>query len=400
MILLVAKKMRLGKFMVGWLLIIWVAVLFTTNILNTIVSTFKIFFDVNYLFIAVVVLFAIFYFFIKNKATLFTRRANKFINIFFLFLIFVNLVAGIMNARKEYFHTTNKFSNNIPIIQQKNDIIWILLDEYAAPAYMNNQLQFHNKLVDSLRTKSFYVCDSLASRSDQTIYSLNSLFNLDDSIPVTNYQYAAHYLQQSKWIEQIEKQGYSFINLDFLNIGHKKKFININLFPDNYTEKIFNNTLFAIILHKINGIDNKMRIDDYNLKIVQELTKTIQQKVAFPRFIWSHLLIPHLPFYRNETGAMNSKPIFDPVLYSKAELSKKYLNYISYANSIVLKIIDQIPDWQQKIIIISGDHGARMLVPQKDNQRFITFLAIYNPTMDTAELKQIKYLQQIPFFLH
>ena len=267
---------------------------------------------------------------------------------------------------------------------------------------MRNQLQFHDSLVDSLRSKNFYVFDSLASRSDQTIYSLNALFNLDDSIPVSNYQYAVYYLQKSKWVEQIEKQGYSFINLDFLNIGHKEKFMNINMIPDNYTEKIFNNSLFLItrIVNKIKGIDAEMLIDDYNTKIIQQLTKTVKQKTSAPKFIWSHLLIPHLPFYRNENGLMNPKPIFDPVLYSNDQLSKQYLNYVSYANSIVLKILDQIPDHQQKTIIISGDHGARMLLLKNDEQRFKTFAAIYSPGLDTTKLKQIKYLQQIPFYLH
>jgi len=398
--ILITKRIGLGKYIAGWLLISWVTVLFTANIIKLIVYTFKIFFNVDYLFFTAVIACVLFFFFIRNKKILFIHKANKFINIFSFFLLSIIFITGIINARKENQHASNKSYGNIPIMQHKNDIIWILLDEYAAPAYMNNQLQFHNNLVDSLRSKNFYVFDSLASRFDQTIYSLNALFNLDDSIPVSNYQYAAHYLKQSKWVGQLEKQGYSFINLDFLNIGAKEKFMNINMFPDNYTEKIFNNSLFARIANKIKRVDEKMRIDNYNNQVILELTKAEQQKSSPPRFIWSHLLIPHLPFYRNTNGSMNPKYIVDPFLSSKDELSKQYLAYISYANSIVLKILAQIPDGQQKTIIISGDHGARMLLPKDDRRRFITFAAIYSPEMDTIKLKQIKYLQQIPYHLH
>ncbi len=398
--LLIAKSIGLGKYISGWLLIGWVAILFMANIIKLIVYTFKIFYNSNYLFLTVLIVFVLFFFFMKNKKPSFIRKSNTVINIFSFFLLSIILITGIISARKENGHAANKYYAKIPIMQHKNDIIWILLDEYAAPAYMRNQLQFHNNLVDSLRSKNFYVFDSLASRFDQTIYSLNALFNLDDSIPVSNYQYAAHYLKQSKWVEQIESQGYSFINLDFLNIGGKEKFMNINMFPDNYTEKIFNNSLFAIIVNKIKGVDDKMRIDNYNNQVILELTKTVQQKSATPRFIWSHLLIPHLPFYRNANGSMNPKYIVDPFLSSKDELSKQYLNYVSYANNIILKILAQIPDLQQKTIIISGDHGVRMLLPKVDRRRFSTFAAIYSPEMDTAELKQIKYLQKIPCHFH
>ncbi len=399
-VLLIAQKLGSGKYMAGWLLIIWIALLFTSNITRVFIQDFKIFFNITYLLVTVIIVCIFFYLIKKRLNKIFIQRANKLLNIFLFFLMLINLIAGILNANKEKIHAANKSGRCIPIIQHKNDIIWILLDEYGAPESLNDQFQFHDKLVDSLRNKSFYVFDSLAYRTDATIYTLNSLFNLDDSIPITNYQYAAYYLKKSKWVEELEKQGYSFIDLDFLNIGGKEKFININIFPDNYTEKIFNNTFFAILLNNLKGIDDKMRIDDYNGKVIQALTKTVQQKVSYPRFIWSHLMIPHLPFYRNENGSLNPKPLYDPVLYSKAELSKQYLDYVSYANSVVLKILNEIPDRQQKTIIITGDHGARMLVSKNDKQRFETFAAIYYPRMDTTELINIRYLQQIPLHLH
>ena len=158
-VLLIAQKLGFGKYIAGWILIVWIAVLFTEKILSSIVYTFKIFFDINSLFLTIIILFIFFFFFTKNKELLFIRRANRLINIFSFFLIFIILITGIINARKENLNVVNKSYGKIPRLQHKNDIIWILLDEYAAPAYMRNQLQFHDSLVDSLRSKNFYVFD-------------------------------------------------------------------------------------------------------------------------------------------------------------------------------------------------------------------------------------------------
>jgi hypothetical protein len=309
------------------------------------------------------------------------------------------LISGIQTAYKERKEGFIKNESTLPIIRHKEDLIWILLDEYASPTVLERQFSFKISLSDSLRMKGFYVFDSIKSRSDATIYSLNALFNLDDSLPKSNYQYAANELKKSTWINQLERNGYEFTNLSFLNIGSKPKFRNIYLFPDNYKEKIFNNTLFAFCYFKLNKIDEKMRIDDYNNGVLKTFQKIIHQQNINPTFIFMHLLIPHLPFYRRADGHLNSFPIYDPMLFSKEQLKDQYLNYYMYANSIVLQTLRTIPDWQNKTIVISGDHGIRSLLAEKDKQRFLSFAAIHCPKIDSSKLKEIKFLQQIPSHL-
>ena len=166
-------------------------------------------------------------------------------------------------------------------------------------------------------------------------------------------------------------------------------------YPDNYINQILVNTAFPIIWFKLFG-----NIDMYNIKILQSLKDIVLKINSTPVFIWAHLLIPHSPFYRDENGKVNEKIISNPSISPPEEVSQEYKKYVFYGNNIVLDILKKIPEWKNKTIVISGDHGARMLLNTGDQRRFATFAAIYYRGMDTAELKQIRYLQQIPFHIH
>ena len=72
---------------------------------------------------------------------------------------------------------------------------------------------------------------------------------------------------------------------------------------------------------------------------------------------------------------------------------------MQYGNAVVLDLIKHIPNWQNKTIIISGDHGARLFLKDNDPHRYATFCAIYATDADSSKLKGIRYLQQIPFFI-
>ena len=276
----------------------------------------------------------------------------------------------------------------------KKDIIWILLDEKGAPSAMESQFQFHDWLLDSLRGKGFYVFDSLPSRYNGTIFSINSLFNLDDTIKPTDFMHAANTLKNNKWVTELKKQDYHFRSFDFLQIDSNKGKGALCLFPDNYINQILFGTAFPGIWAKISK-----NVDTYNSKIISELSKEVQQKHNYPQFIWSHLLIPHSPIFRNEKGTLLEHPIYNESLIDSTEIKEKYKKYNFYGNTVVLNILNKIPDWKNKIIVISGDHGARILVSKNDPRQFTTFAAIYTPNKDTAELKKIKYLQQIPIHL-
>lgn len=326
---------------------------------------------------------------------------NKILNTFIIILTCTCLITGIHNYTSEKRHELALKQRDIVIKSNvsKKDIIWILADEYASPHALLKYFQFKDPLVDTLKKKGFFVFDNISSRSDVTIFSINSLFNLDDSLPLPNFMYAAQYLRISLWIKFLKQQGYQFTNLDFLNIGDQQHFLKLRIFPETYLDQILANTLLIRLWNSIIQ-NNKRPNDEYNFEVMKALHEKLTLSPTSPNFMWAHLMIPHTPFYRDSSGSLNANPISDLDHAHSNEIIHQYTSYLSYGNKKIIGILDSIPNWKNKIIIISGDHGARMLLKENDPERRSTFAAIYYSGMQDSELNTIKYIQQIPLHLH
>ncbi|AMP97134.1 hypothetical protein AY601_0163 [Pedobacter cryoconitis] len=400
-ILFIQKKLGLYEYGSLWLIFSWIILLFIDRFLD-LLSKFidPSFFHLAYVIMLIIILCLIIGLISKKTGSRKLRKLYPVMNVFIFILIGLTLLSGIKLDQQEKKHATALTNRKLPSVEIKNnkDLIWILLDEYADPASLKTQFKFHSYLVDSLETKGFFVFDTLRSRSDATVHSINSLFNLDDSIPRPNYSYATNGLNQNLWIKSLQQKGYEFVNLDFFNIGGHPKFYLLRFFTDNYTDQLIDGSVFSILLNKI--IKKDMPADQYNQKIISAFKLKVREKRAKPAFIWVHLLIPHEPFYRDANGQLNKDPVLDVNSSSHAKVASQYTAYLNYGNKVVLEMLNGIPDWRNKTIVISGDHGARMIVPDNDPRRKQTFGAIYYPDMDKKELNKIKYMQQIPFHLH
>ena len=258
----ISKKMGISKYIIGWLIIAWCTLLFKDAIFEIVANLFAINLRVSQLIYIQLVLCILFLFVRRSQSIIFTKKANKIINIFLFFLILLTFISGLKKDKQEKIHQEYIDAKTQPHIKitANHDIVWLLLDEYAAPTSLSSQFHFHDWLVDSLTNKGFFVFDKLPSRYDNTLLSINSLFNLDDTIAVSNFMNAANYLKQSKWVYQLKKAGYSFISLDFLPIDSNPSLQSLPFFPDNYTNQIIQNTAIPIIWFKLSG-----SVDKYNL---------------------------------------------------------------------------------------------------------------------------------------
>ena len=75
------------------------------------------------------------------------------------------------------------------------------------------------------------------------------------------------------------------------------------------------------------------------------------------------------------------------------------MSYLEYGNSQLMTILNSCPDLNNKIVIISGDHGLRYPFV-KDSDDYKPYCAIHMPiAYDTAALKNMKFISQIPGFI-
>ena len=84
----------------------------------------------------------------------------------------------------------------------------------------------------------------------------------------------------------------------------------------------------------------------------------IEQRIGHPRFVFAHILKPHLPATFDQHGNyLDGDPGFDDS--HDPSVSSAYMGQLIYVNKLVLDMIDSIlqPDAESPIIVIAADHG-------------------------------------------
>jgi hypothetical protein len=323
---------------------------------------------------------------VKHKAL--ARKINKGCNVFLLVLILIALINGFTRM---YRTQTNKgaISN---ISKKYTGIVWVLMDEYPAAGLLKQYFNYADPLDSFLVQHHFVLLDSIRSRYPSTLFSINSIFNYDDSIPPENFETAIYRLRKSKWSDDIAQSHARFLNLDFIAIGNQQKLTGLGYFPDTYQKQLLYGSLFNNFMA---AMENK-EVDTYNTLVNKSLDSVLQKNPDGYKLIWAHFLIPHSPYFRNGQGHLQE----DNGEAHDAKTAKgKYIDYVEYGNSLIESLVKQHPVLENKILIISGDHGARFpFVNKKD--WFKPYCAIHFPSaFDTSSLKKLNYISQLPAWL-
>ena len=151
-------------------------------------------------------------------------------------------------------------------------------------------------------------------------------------------------------------------------------------------------TIFYKILYTLFN-----NVDSYNQKVFLLLRNALNSPKADPSFIWAHLMVPHGPFFRDKNGQVVKN--YTVNLKDTQQLKPRILSYLEYGNSQLMTILNACPDLNKKIVIISGDHGLRYQFV-KDSDDYKPYFAIHMPfSYDTAAVKNMKFISQIPGFI-
>lgn len=322
-------------------------------------------------------------------------KLNCVAGIFFLTISCIFLITAILKSdwRKDEDNLHKPFIVLQKDTSKQKDILWLLMDEYASSGSLQAQFGFENPLDSILLKKGFTILENTRSRFNNTLFSLNSILNDDDSLYPSTLYSGVKVLQKATWVMALEKSGYEFINFSFFDIGSQAKLADRSGYPYTFSQQLFSGTIFTILL----GM-KKYTItscDDYNQHVFQKLETTLAVKSKKPRFIWAHLGIPHEPFCRNRYGKLlkdTNKSIND-----SSHIKNAYIEYVQYANLLLTDLIKKHPDILKEIVIISGDHGPRYPFLHNKEYQYWPFAAILMPPgFDTAQLHSLKYISQIP----
>jgi hypothetical protein len=140
------------------------------------------------------------------------------------------------------------------------------------------------------------------------------------------------------------------------------------------------------------------------------LTKKIAESEPGPKIIYTHLLMPHYPYYYTETGELRS---FDALQKSSLDNNEDYLAYLKYTNRQMILLTDQILSHSSAppVILLVSDHGYRQYTNKTGvNYYFSNLLSLhlpghnyslYNDSTNSVNflriLLNIEFRQRLPF---
>ena len=98
-----------------------------------------------------------------------------------------------------------------------------------------------------------------------------------------------------------------------------------------------------------------------------------------PKFVYTHLVIPHYPYYFDSTGkSIPYEKLTEDLAFNK----EAFISYLKYSNNQLLNLTDYILATSKKppVIILMSDHGFREFKEATDKKyHFLNLNAIYFP---------------------
>jgi hypothetical protein len=349
--------------------------------------------------------------------------------LFFLLLLFecINLVTLISLSKKSKRQLSNLL---IPCENCNTPNVYIIVaDEYTGQKSLKEQFGFDNSFFENqLTERGFHVIRNGTSNYNATSYSMSSMLNLDfisglksvtDSKENIETCYEVFKTNQTQLF--LENSGYQFFNLSNFEFSDNPAPVHSVFLPGS-TSPITSQTLFGRIYrdlwyHLVTDLKIKSAIRNFayaqldrNNKLFDQTISTIKEKKVKPKFVYTHLVMPHNPYFFNSEGKLAAPEILTPTYRSD---KKAYIEYLQYTNKKLLEIIDLIQKNSNEppVILLMGDHGFRhynnsrsdslyqfdilsaVLLPGKDNSGFYENMTTIN-IMRTILNRQFK--QQLP----
>ena len=272
------------------------------------------------------------------------------------------------------------------------DIYYIILDSYTRQDVLSQIYQFDNsKFINQLNELGFYVGNCSPSNYLVTKLSLSSSLNMDYLIDLDRHLepnkdidkfVLSDLIQHSRIRKELESRGYRFYSIEgsylLTNIPDSYRQLKLSDTEQNISdgqwinpfEEMYIKTTAAIILYRlplgpvtkwIEGLTfpftKKALIQQFQLSSLTQVSKE-----PGPKFVFTHLMIPHFPYIFTADGKIQSDASYYLRDLRKADdpiQRDGYTNQIQFLNNRLPEIIKSIINNSNHppVIIIQGDHG-------------------------------------------
>ncbi|HET6994738.1 MAG TPA: sulfatase-like hydrolase/transferase [Chitinophagaceae bacterium] len=371
---------------------------FFGSLLDFLREVFPTSFIVRYSFLvpAFLVLFVILFFIIKKRKALY--RVNYYLNTLLVLLIVID-VAILITRLMGNSNRPGAVDKEMTACDRcsKPDVYVIVLDEYAGQQETKDILAYSNQpFLDSLGARGFKTIDNSQSNYSYTAYSTASFLNMEyldpdksKSVKKGGYKYAINKIENNRFVNFFHSLGYRFFNCSPFTIAGQSTRIEGSFVPTN-TKLItvgtflnrFEKDVMLSAAEKFNMEWYLKRVMYVTLNGNNELlalTKKTADTGGDPKLVYTHLLMPHYPYYYNEAGQLRS---FEALRKSSLDNNEDYLAYLKYTNGQVIQLVDYLLSHSARppVIVLASDHGYRQYKNQADQNYFFTnLLSVHLP---------------------
>lgn len=275
------------------------------------------------------------------------------------------------------------------------DIYYIILDEYARHDMLWRYYGFDNApFLAFLRERGFVVLPDAESNYAHTFLSLASSLNFeylqnlsnDPDRDFKNWAFVFSLIRNSRAARLLKSLGYRYLHFDSTwaatiesPLADRNISCDKTLAAVPFYRAIMNTTWLSTLTPLISGDLAKCRLS-------QLASMETVAGEAGPKFVFSHLVLPHFPYLfdkdGNTLGQVTLHEQFDEVFLSAAEHEDLYLGQLEYLNKRLRGIIEKILEESAAppIIILQADHGSHVFELKgefRKRARHAIFAAIY-----------------------
>ncbi len=273
----------------------------------------------------------------------------------------------------------------------KPDIYYIILDTYTRSDSLLADFGYDNSgFEEALRERGFYVADCSQANYDFTLASLATSLNLSYMDDLENVLSQAGISNKNIWLSikhsltrfYLEQLGYTVIAFDTgyewsqitdadIYYPLEVKFGNFGLLNPFETLLLRTTAVDVIMEWNIQSSMNRSLVGshpfEYHIELEQFLLSQMVDAASLrgPKFVFVHILIPHVPYVFAANGSINTDAAFfsgkDWGAADEEHTIGGYVGEVQFINDRILQAVDEILARSEStpIIILQGDHGLR-----------------------------------------
>jgi hypothetical protein len=262
-------------------------------------------------------------------------------------------------------------------------------------------MQFSNhSFLEQLREWGFFTPSSL-SNYNYTHFSMASMFQMEylkglEGSNTSHKDLTACYniIRENRVNQILAKHGYEFHNYSVFDILDQPSIIKESALPERTRfitaqtlfNRLYTNLMFNMF-DKLSPAQKKKRLYlafNSNKRAIDSTRSIINTRRERPKFVYTHLIMPHFPYYFDSTG--KERKLEELGLGMELNI-KKYIEYVHYTNRLLLDLTEKIRAHSSKppVIILVSDHGFREYPdPVDPKYHFINQMSVHLPGGDSA----------------